>query len=126
MLAQSLIADRHFASAGFHSEEGRRPPATILEAARLLGADLSSHSSRLIDRTMVNEAHMILVMDTENLASMTRLFPEAVVRTLPLGIFHSPPRTTIHDPYASLDRTAQSAADIRASILGLRSWLLSV
>jgi protein-tyrosine-phosphatase len=125
-LAVLRIADKHFASAGFHPKEGRDSPEPIRRVARTLGVNLEAHSSRRIDGTLVAEAQMILVMDTENLAAVERYFPEAAERTVLLGIFLSPRRADIQDPYgASDEQTAQIAWDLNASILELRSWLCS-
>ncbi len=123
-IVRKLMPDMTVTSAGFHRKTGRKSPTNVLEAARQLGVDLTSHSSKLIDTKMVSEAQLILVMDSENLAAMERCFPDAMERCLPLGIFQLVPQLDIEDPYGkSANDTTRVAALIMEAVSGLGSWL---
>lgn len=87
-------------SAGFF-ESGRPSPEEAVEAARSRGVELSLHTSRALSADVVNEAHVVLVMERSQARRVARLSgPDTTV--LVLGDLDPLPvaRRSIEDPFA--------------------------
>jgi len=73
-------------SAGFHPVGGRCTDPIMVRVAAENGVDLGRGTSRVLDHAWVREADAIFVMDLKNLEQMAREYPEAMDRTLLLGL----------------------------------------
>jgi protein-tyrosine-phosphatase len=72
---------------------------------------------------MLNDADLILVMDSANMQQMQQVFPELLARTAMLGLFGAPPRLNIDDPYAaSTSETSNICVQIRDAVNGLAAF----
>lgn len=113
-----------FNSAGFHPIEGRVTPAKVKAAASSLGVDLTAHRAARINGAVVEEADLILLMDTRNYQSFVTQFSEAVQRTTMLGLFAPRPCVEIPDPVSSSEADAREIlSSLRDAVDGLTSWL---
>jgi len=86
-------------SAGLHALVGEEAPATSQRLLSQRGIDLSGHRGRQIDRGLIDQADLILVMDRYQLAILESLFPESKGRVLPLRQFASDGGGEIQDPF---------------------------
>lgn len=108
-LASRRFPNVSFSSAGFYTETGRRSPDFVIAAACELGIDLTEHRSRCVDAKMVSEADLVVIMDIRNYELLRKGFPEALEKTLFLGMLLPDPQLEIEDPYddpASMSATA--------------------
>ena len=64
-------------SAGTHPLSGRRSPAEAIQAALPQGIDLETHRSRVLDKTMIENADIIMVFDIQNEQNIIAQFPFA-------------------------------------------------
>ncbi|WP_395701260.1 ATP-grasp domain-containing protein [Aquabacterium sp.] len=74
-----------FASAGFHATAGRPADPVMVEVASAAGVDLSGWRSCTLDRTMVDQADVILVMELAHLDRLHAAFPQARGKAFLLG-----------------------------------------
>lgn len=89
----------HAASAGFHQETGRLIPQRIQTVVQSSGLKASSHRSRLVTKSMIDESDVIMIMDYRNWHDLTNFFPQAGTKTIFLGLFSSERDIEINDPY---------------------------
>ena len=89
----------HAASAGFHQETGRLIPQRIQTVVQSSGLKASSHRSRLVTQSMIDESDVIMVMDYRNWHDLTNFFPQAGTKTIFLGLFSSERDIEVNDPY---------------------------
>jgi protein-tyrosine-phosphatase len=88
------------ASVGFHQTGGRPSPQHVVDAAYALGVDLHGWKSTMVTPAHVSAADLIIVMDLANLDSLMKMFPQAISRTILLGVCDlSVPFAEINDPY---------------------------
>ena len=87
-------------SAGFHSTGGRPTPQRIRRIAQEFDIDLSNHRSRVVSVDDVQRAGTIYVMDSANLESLFRLYPEAKNKARVMNI---------PDPYLLDDEAARES-----------------
>lgn len=73
------------ATAGLHNVAGRPADAAAIGVAMRFGVDLSAHASRVLDRSLVAWADVILAMDASNLRLTYKRFPESRGKTFLLG-----------------------------------------
>ncbi len=64
-------------SAGTWTSSGRRAPREALQLARSLGFDISDHVTRMLDQSMLEEADIVLVMESGHKDSIQVEFPFA-------------------------------------------------
>jgi protein-tyrosine phosphatase len=64
-------------SAGTWTSTGRRSPREALQAARSLGLDIEDHTTRMLDQSMLEEADLVLVMESGHKESIQVEFPFA-------------------------------------------------
>lgn len=98
-LAEDQMPGIEVASAGFHERDARPSPDFMQSVATQVGTDLSAHSSRRVTRSMIDDADVVVVMDRRNYRQLKEEFPEAIKKTVFLGMFAQPPRLEIEDPY---------------------------
>jgi len=86
-------------SAGHYPVSGRRSPELALSAAQELGVDLASHRSRVLSRTMLEEAEAVFVFDDENYDAVISHHPGAPERTHLLGALSHDGPAIVADPF---------------------------
>lgn len=64
-------------SAGTWTSTGRRSPREALQAARSLGLNIEDHTTRMLDQSMLEDADVVLVMETGHKESIQVEFPFA-------------------------------------------------
>lgn len=125
-LARPVLSGIEITSAGFHHAVGRSSPEKILRAAQAFGFDLAQHRSSRVSREQLRSADLIVAMDLENVRKIKAECPEALDRTVLLGLFASPGTVSIADPYLADERVnAEVSLQIRSGIEGLEERLSS-
>ena len=94
-----LEGRRHATSAGHYPVAGRRPPELALAAAQGFGVDLASHRSRVLSRSMLEEAQAVFVFDEQNYEAVVSCQRSAAQRTHLLGALCCDGPLQITDPY---------------------------
>jgi protein-tyrosine-phosphatase/predicted ATP-grasp superfamily ATP-dependent carboligase len=123
-LARTKLRDVQVSSAGLYDIEGRRCPQKIVHIGAKMGFDLSGFRSRRVSQPQIDQADLILTMDLENYAEITKRHPNARQRTSALGLFANDPNASIADPYySSEEETEEVSKKIQSSIAGLKEWL---
>ena len=107
MLAVRSVEWVRVRSAGTHAMDGRPAEPHAIAAARELGADITTHRARSLDRDIVDRADLILVMEQAHADLIARVLPparKAEVLHL-LALFNSARnQAEVDDPYGqSLD-----------------------
>lgn len=70
---------------------------------------------------------LILVMDLSNYERLANEFPQALAKTLLLGLFKPRPSVSIRDPYQAPESEIRSVLnEIVAAVNGLSTWLKSI
>lgn len=111
-------------SCGFIERENRRSPEKMVDAGRVMGIDLSEHRSGRFTAGRIAQADLIVVMDWWNYELMEKQFPEALDKTVFLGLFSDQAQVEIADPYdLSEEQVREVAGQIRAAVEGLRARL---
>lgn len=121
-LAEALFA-RHVASlsssgarvqsAGLSARAGREADARAVAAGRALGVDLEAHRAQPLTQSLVDDAHVIFVMDRLNEAMLLARFPGARAKLRRLGMLAMVDDSdVIPDPYV-MDAEAVREAAIR-------------
>ena len=127
-LAAALAARRFpnasFTSAGFYPTLGRHCPDFVLAAADRLGVDLAEHRSKCVDAKMIDEAELVVVMDTYNHELLKRRFPHALEKTLFLGMLLPKPQLEIKDPYDDPDSMQVISSKMNCAVEQIRRYLL--
>jgi protein-tyrosine-phosphatase/predicted ATP-grasp superfamily ATP-dependent carboligase len=126
-LAAALAAKRYpnasFASAGFYGVTGRRSPGFVLSAASGHGVDLTVHRSNRLNAKMLDEAQLILIMDAFNYGLLKKDFPQALKKTLFLGMLLPKPQLEIKDPYDDPDSMPEVSSTINCAVEQLAGYL---
>lgn len=92
-------------SAGFHPVTGRPSPESFVELSRKYGAALETHRSRLIERSDVEWAEALVIMDRHNWGRLESFGPGVTDKVLWLGALVDRGPLEIQDPYGQpLDR----------------------
>jgi len=72
-------------------------------------------------------ADLLIVMDLENLKCLRAEFPEIADRTTLLGLFDTPARLSIADPYLAEESAASTICEhVRAGVASLAGWVAKV
>jgi len=99
----------------------------MLRIGNSFGIDLSSHRSARVTRDSLANADLVIVMDLENLDRLGREFPDMTERTTLLGLFGTPARLSIADPYLAEEAaTGRICEQVRAGVEGLAEWITKV
>lgn len=98
-LSQKLPPDFTVKSAGFFPKAGRASPDQHVRMAAEYGVDLSRHSSVIVDRQMVDWAHVILIMDRHNWSDISKFGPAATQKVAWMGALLANQPVEIADPY---------------------------
>jgi protein-tyrosine-phosphatase/predicted ATP-grasp superfamily ATP-dependent carboligase len=127
MLAEQRLKGITIESAGFHAQAGRSCPEKMLRIGNSFGIDLSSHRSARVTLDSLANADLVIVMDLENLDRLRKEFPEITDRTTQLGLFDTPARLSIADPYLAEEAATGSICEqVRAGVEGLAEWITKV
>ena len=86
-------------SAGIHALAGEEASQAARELLAERGIDLSGHRGRQIDRTLIGEADLILVMDRYQLAMIESLLPQTKGKVFLLRQFSPEGDQDIRDPF---------------------------
>ncbi len=89
-------ADVHIASAGIGALVGHAADDTAQQLMQQRGIDISAHTTRQLSRAMVNEADLILVMETRHQQHIHRVHPTTCGKVHLLGKWH---KLEVPDPY---------------------------
>jgi protein-tyrosine-phosphatase/predicted ATP-grasp superfamily ATP-dependent carboligase len=123
-LARTKLSGVQVSSAGLYDVEGRPCPQRIVRIGAKMGLDLSGFRSRKVSQRQIDQADLILIMDLENYAEITKRYPSARNHTTSLGLFANVPSLSIPDPYySSEEETEKVSKKIQSAIAGLNEWL---
>ena len=126
-LAKTELAQYQIDSSGFHNTVGRHPPDDIVNVARSMGVDVSQCQSSRLTAQQIAHVDLILVVDLSNYERLANEFPQALAKTLLLGLFKPRPSVSIRDPYQSPESEIRSVLnEIAAGVNGLLTWLKSI
>lgn len=118
-------SDWRVGSAGLAALPGLPASREAVEAVRERGGDLSAHRSRWLNRALVDEAALIVVMTTEHRDHMRVTFPEAGEKVCLIRSFDPAAREAdLDDPIGgpvSVYRVARGA--IEAALPGLLKFM---
>jgi protein-tyrosine-phosphatase/predicted ATP-grasp superfamily ATP-dependent carboligase len=122
--AQKTLKNINLESSGFYPTENRLAPAELQVIASGLGVDLADHRSTRLTPARLEAADLIVLMDSLNYTNLAALFPEALDRTVFLGLFATPAAVEIEDPYGQNETTIRHVfAEIISGVDGLAQWL---
>jgi protein-tyrosine-phosphatase/predicted ATP-grasp superfamily ATP-dependent carboligase len=111
-------------SAGLDPREGRNAPPFFLDLAQRRGEDLTTHKSRSLHESQLEQADLILAMDLDNYEALLAAYPYLAARVTLLGLFAYPPLVSVRDPIDMMpDEAGAVLTVITQSIGGLRSWI---
>jgi protein-tyrosine-phosphatase len=104
-------------SAGFHDHTNRASPAEWIAAVQqACTLDLTPHRSRRVDSDLLSRADLVLVMDERNWQAMQEAYPQAMDKTVLLGVAGRRGATAaacVPDPYGLADaRMREIAAQV--------------
>lgn len=85
-------------SAGMIPKNGRASPEEAIEAAKALGIDLHTHTSRHAQPLVVDQATWIVVFDNINRRALLARYPHLAERIVMLGQYAAHPLREIADP----------------------------
>ncbi len=123
-LARSYMPEVQVASAGFHERESRISPGFMHSVAASLDTDLSAHRSRRVIAAMIDDADVVAIMDMRNYVQLKEQSPDALRKTIFLGMFADPPQLEIEDPYGlPLEDGLRIGAKIEGSIQAMARWM---
>jgi len=126
MLPKGWASHMHIHSAGTHGLDDQPATPFAIEAAAEMGVDISGHRARSLDREMVSQADLILVMEPFHREIVARAVrPEARNRLRLLTDFETPRQSdTIDDPYNhSLKVFRDCLSRMRDCLEGVLSYL---
>jgi protein-tyrosine phosphatase len=86
-------------SAGIHALVGEEAARTAMELLAERGIDLSGHRGQQLNRTLIDEADLILVMDRTQLAMLGSLVPPTKGKVFLLRAFSPEGNSDIRDPF---------------------------
>lgn len=86
-------------SSGSYRTANRPSPDMAVRVASEYGIDLTSHRSRVLQKSEADEADIILTFDRNNFAEVIAAYPHLRDRVFPLAVLASDRRTEIEDPF---------------------------
>ena len=116
ILAAQRFPNASISSAGFHPISGRFSPDFAIAAAERIGVDIKSHRSRRVDAKLISDAQLVLIMDESNYELLRKDFPQALEKTLFLGMLLPMPQLEIKDPYDNPDSMPQTVYKMKEAI----------
>lgn len=120
LLQQGLAGSgKKISSAGIAAMVGDGADPSSIELMAAKGIDLKNHVARQLDRSMLGQAELILVMEQSHIEAITKMAPEARGKTMLLGKWNN--NTEIPDPYKK--STEAFAYSVKLIEQGVASWL---
>ena len=111
--------DIHISSAGLKALVGRPMDDNAMQILKEHGIDAAEHRARQLDPTMLREADLVLTMERNHWANVSRLAPEASGKLFLLDKWHD--ADDVPDPYR---QSRQVFEHVHAMIeRGVESWL---
>tara|TARA_R110002012_G_scaffold64971_4_gene170584 strand:+ start:789 stop:1256 length:468 start_codon:yes stop_codon:yes gene_type:complete len=112
-ILQQDLTDIEVMSAGLAAGQGGAEPR-IAALAKADGYDLSQHQARPVDRDLLVNADLILVMSAKQRQVISRKWPEMLGKTLLFGMWRTDKPSNdrdIPDPYQRSDEVCQLVYD---------------
>lgn len=111
-------------SAGFHPVAGRQSPPSFVTVSRDYGVALETHRSRTIERTDVDWADAVVIMDRHNWGRLEAFGSAATDKVIWLGAYTDRGPVEIEDPYLlTAGRVREIVEQMCAATDGLASRL---
>jgi protein-tyrosine-phosphatase len=120
-LAETLFPqDLAVASAGYYQQSGRRCPAEAIQIAAEMGVDLRAHRSEVLSASMLEEADVVLIFDSDNYLELRRCYTWVMPKVHLVGTLADRRTAVIRDPYGG------THADFRAAYAAIHESLTAV
>jgi protein-tyrosine phosphatase len=112
-------------SAGMVAPHGAPPTETALEVLSERGIDASGHGARLLDRSMVDEANVVLGMTRAHVRAIASLAPGVEEKTFLLGEFSADDGDSeVDDPFGlGIEDYRECFNSIESCFAGLAEYL---
>lgn len=113
IMLQQGLADIDVTSAGLAAGQGGAEPR-LAALAKADGYDLSQHQARPVDRNLLANADLVLVMSAKQRQVIARTWPEMLGKTLLFGMWRTDKPIddrNIPDPYQRSDEVCQLVYD---------------
>lgn len=107
-----------FRSAGVLIKPERQPPGPAIEAARLMGVDLTKHRSQVLTAELVDSSELVVLFDYENYREFRSRFPQSRHKTLYLGVLAREGPIFIKDPHLCSVQTMTATYEAIVNVLG--------
>jgi len=120
-------ADVHVRSAGLATTPGNPADATAILCAQRFGVDLRAHRTHSLDRSDLEEADILLVMEVDHIVDLQRRFPEYLPKIYLFGCLTGSDPVDVADPlrrppevfaacFEQIDRGVRRILEIRSSV----------
>jgi len=120
LLKQGLAGtNKKVSSAGISAMVGDGADPSSIELMAAKNVDFTNHVARQLDKTMLSQAELILVMEQSHIEAITKIAPEARGKTMLLGKWNH--NTEVPDPYKKSNEAFAFA--IKLIEQGVASWL---
>lgn len=112
-------------SAGTHAPRGMRPPKEVIEVMKGEGIDISSYRAIPLNRKMIEEVDLILVMENEHKREIIQMVPCSERKVFLLGELPGMERVgEIHDPLGyPLEIYRERLKQIKKCLPGVSEYL---
>jgi protein-tyrosine phosphatase len=111
--------DIHISSAGLKALVGRPMDDNAMQILKERGIDAAEHRARQLDPSMLREADLVLAMERNHVAAVSRLAPEASGKLFLLDKWHE--ASDVPDPFR---QSREAFEHVHAMIeRGVDSWL---
>lgn len=111
LLQREGIEGVEASSAGTHALVGEEAPLACTRILARRGIDITGHRGRKLERSMIDEADLILVMEVRQLDWISALIPDRERKVFLLGEFAPGGEDEIADPFGRDDRSYQDCLD---------------
>ncbi|MHB8816739.1 MAG: arsenate reductase/protein-tyrosine-phosphatase family protein [Steroidobacteraceae bacterium] len=120
IVARDRLEGFNIDSAGFDQRANRATPVNVVEAAARMGYDMSQCRSTAVTEGLLQTADVVCLMDLDQYDQLAKAYPYCLERTVPLGMFASPPVAEIEDPDRADDATTRRVlSQITSAVEGL-------
>jgi protein-tyrosine-phosphatase len=130
VIFQQLLSDKNNInitadSAGLFTSPGLPASDSAIRVMFDMGLDLSSHSSQVINESLMTEADLVLTMTREQRLYLAGQFPKKEYKIFTLGQFIGQTDRDIEDPYGrSLEMYRKSSQEIKEILIKVMNKLL--
>ncbi len=98
LVARQKLPGYHILSAGFDQRAQRSTPLNVSSEAARLNYDMSDCRSTPVTESLLRSADLVCIMDLGQHTKLAERFPGIPLKSVPLGLFCSPPIVEIQDP----------------------------